>query len=180
MKPAVNDTMQPVQFTCSVSLKTYRKMLYFNTFGINRLQSIFMALAWVAALVLLTLETLQYITPTRIMHFCFLVVTVSIPIIIINLEIKIRKNKNDAYFSKEYTITLSQDGIKYKTYKNVNTERWDDILAVYETRPLFIIYRDKRNIFPIVKTGEPEEKTETARLFFREYLKNRFVCRYSV
>jgi hypothetical protein len=172
--------IQPLQFICTISLKTYRKMLYFNTFGINRLQSIFMVFAWIAACVLLILETLKYIAPTRIMHFCFLVVTVSIPMIIINLEIKIRKNKYNDYFSKEFTLVFNQDGIRYKTYKNVNTDCWNDILAVYETRSLFIIYRDKRNIFPIVKTGEPGEKIETARSFFRENLGNRFIHKHSV
>jgi hypothetical protein len=170
----MTDEIQPVQFTCVIDLKAYRKMLYFNTFGINRLQSVFMALVWIVSFILLILETLNYLEPTQIMHLCFLVVTVSIPMIIVNLEIKIRKNKNDDYFSKEHTVVFSQDGIRYKTYKNTGIDRWSNIMAVYETRSLFIIYKDKKNTFPVVKTGEPEEKIETVRLLFRENLKERF------
>jgi hypothetical protein len=170
----MKDPVQPVQFTCNITHRVYRKMLYFNTFCIKPLQSIFMAVVWFTAFVFLILDILKYIEPTRIMHFCFLVVTVSIPMVIVNLEIKIRKNRKDEYFSKERTVVINQDGFRYNNKKNTIVDHWGDILMVYETRSLFIIYKDEKNIFPISKTGEPGEKIESARLYFKEKLGIRF------
>jgi hypothetical protein len=164
----------PVQFDYTISFGTYRKMIYFNTFGIKPVQSIFMAVAWLAASFLFVLDTLKVIEPTRIMHMCFLIVTISIPMLIISLEMKIRQNKEADYFSKVRTVVLDGEGIGYyDEKKRISRDSWAGLSAVYETKSLFIIYKG-RNIFPILKTGESQEKIEAARRYLQENLGSRF------
>jgi len=74
-----------IQFDYKLSLGAYRKMYYFNALFSKKMQSLFIVLAWIAAVTLLLLENLEIINRTRVMHLCFLLVSVSLPVLIFSI-----------------------------------------------------------------------------------------------
>lgn len=172
--------MKPVVLSYQVSLADYRKMLYFNTFSIRKLQSLFVVLVWMAAAVLLLLDVLGTIQPTQVMHLCFLIVTVAAPMIVVSLEIRVHRSREIFAAQKGRTLILEEDGLKYRTESSHETgfDAWGDVQAVYETKSMFIIYKDGQNIVPVPKQGQEPEKLEKARACLRQKMGNKYKARY--
>ena len=154
------------QFNYKMSLNTYRKMVYFNMFYANRVKNIIIVLVWMIMTVFLVLDIMGIITPTRIMHLSFLMVSLSMPVLIISLEMKIRQIKDNEYFNRKRTVVFSDDGMDF--FLDSNTKKrmhnsWDDVYLLYETNSLFIIFKDKINSIPVEKKGTEKGEVNNVR-----------------
>lgn len=172
--------MKSVVINYTLTLQEYRKMLYFNTFSIRRMQSLIVAVVWLAGATLLALDLFKVIEPTRIMHLCFLMVTVALPMIVVSLEIRIFRSRGADTLNKKRVMILNEKGISYRSEGKHETglDTWDDLLAVYETRSLFLIYKDANNTVPVPKKEQTEDTLEKARKLFGQHLGNKFKRRF--
>lgn len=173
------DSMKPIVFHYQIGLSDYRKMLYFNTFSLRKLQNVLMASAWAAAVILLMLDLTGAIEASPILHLCFLVVSVSVPMIIVSLEIRVYRSKNAEVLSEKRMLTIEQDGLRYSSEgdRPSGLDKWDDLLAIYETKSNFLVYKDTVNIVLIPKKGLPEDKLLQARGVFEEKMGKHFRLR---
>lgn len=160
-----------------VGVKDYRRMLYFNTFSIHRFQWILVFIAWVSSVTLLILDIINVIEPTQIMHLCFLMVAVSAPILIVNLEMRVRKFKNYSDIKDiQQTLILKDDGVNYRHEKSHETgyDSWDDFLAVYDTKNMYILYKDNQHTVPVPKKDIKSDTCQKASKIFSNKLGRRY------
>jgi len=152
-----------VQFDYQFSPGIYRKMYYFNAFFVKGIfLCLFIITVWIAAVSFLILELMHIVNLSRVMHFCFLIVTISPPILIISLEVKLRQIKDSDLIKKNRSVIFSDDGINYHIDSKTKGQHdsWDDIAFLYETNSMFIIAKDEKYSIPVLKTGVPKEELE--------------------
>jgi hypothetical protein len=129
-------------------------MLYFNAFFSRGWQSCFILLAWALAAVFFALDVAGIIQVTRVMHLCFLLVSVSAPLLVFGIEMKMRTGVPGSFFTKERTVIFGDDGIDYIVdgkKKGAGHDSWDAVV-IHETKYLFIISQDRYGI-PVPKTA---------------------------
>lgn len=145
-------------------------------FTAKKAQNIFLIIVWAAAVLLLALDLLGIIHPTRVMHLCFLLVSVSLPMLIITLELKIRQIKDNEFFTKDRTVVFSDDGIDYYTdsKKKGGHDSWDDIKYLSETKRFFIINKDDNLSIPVLKTGVDRDVINDVRGDLQDKLGSRY------
>ncbi len=173
--------MKPIVFQFKIKAEDYRKMSYFNTFSQKKLQSILVVFFWIAAVSLLLLDILSIIRSTDIMHLCFIIVTVSVPLLVVSVEMNVNRfKKNEADVADiTRTITFEDRGIRFCSESCTKTgfESWDAFRVVYETKSLFLLYKDARSAVLIPKEGEEKTKLEETRQCLYEKLGKRFRLR---
>ena len=138
-------------------------MYYFNAFFVKGILLCFFIISvWIAAITFLILELMHIVYLSRVMHFCFLIVSISPPLLIIALEIKLRQIKDSDLFKKNRSVVFSDDGINYHIDSKAKGQHdsWDDIAFLYETNSLFIIVKDEKHSIPVQKTGVSKEELE--------------------
>jgi hypothetical protein len=145
-------------------------------FSAKKMQNVFILVVWAAAVTFLALDLLHIMYPTRIMHLCFLLVSVSLPMLIITLEIKIRQIKDNEFFSKDRTVIFSDDGIDYYTdsKKKDGHDSWDEIKQLSESKNFFIIYKDDNHSIPVLITGVEGNVINDLRGDLKEKLGSRY------
>jgi hypothetical protein len=164
------------QHSFRLSLGVYRKMLYFNTFFSRGWRSIFILMVWFIAALSLGLDLLGIIQPTRVMHLCFLLVSISVPLLVFGIEMKLYRIKDSDFFSKDRTVIFGDDGIDYiidEKKKNREHDPWDNVV-LFETHSLFIISKDDKYSIPVPKTGIPDDRLKTMRGELQKNLGNRY------
>jgi hypothetical protein len=146
-----------VQFNYVISPGIYRKMLYFNAFFSGGVRSFFILPLWILAAISLILDICGIIQPSRVMHLCFLLVSVSAPLLVFGIEMKIRQGGDGDFFARKRTVVFTADGIDYRIdgTKNPEGDIWDDVV-VHETKTLLIIVRDRRYAVPVPKAGQSQ------------------------
>lgn len=150
--------------------------MYFSSFLERKTQSFFVLVTWIAAIIFFAQEKLGIIQPTRVMHMCFLIVSISIPLYVISLEVKIRQQRNYDFFNKNRTVIFTDGGIDYiiDSKKKGDHDNWEDIKFLHETKSLFIVVKDNKHRIPIEKNKTEENELENIRMDLTGILGTRY------
>lgn len=159
--------MEAIVLRFKVTPEDFRRMSYFNTFSLRKMQSFFVAFVWFGSIILLLLKLLGIIEPTEIMFLCFIIVSLSIPVMVLSVELGVGRFKRAAQEgdASTRTVTLSEKGIKlgFGDGTSAPIESWSAFIAAYETRFALIVYRDANRTILIPKSGISSEKLTAAR-----------------
>lgn len=156
------------QFNVPVSL--FRKTQYFNTFLRKRGQGVFVVLVFVGALALLAANTLGGVQMSNVMQMCYIVCLIALPLCCFACEQATRRYRDDAADVAMRNVSVNDDWLKFRVSGNVDSEKleWSQIMAVFETRDMFLIYRDADKYLALPKDVVGDDARGLRELFAEE------------
>lgn len=172
--------MREVKIKKEISLKDYRKLVYFNTFGKNKWNGyIFLATIIFCAIYVmyrvLFVKSLDLISQFGIMYYFFLL------IFLMTAELNIRKSSKgeNTLIGKKQEIVFRNNGIKVSNELRPSGESyaWDKIKAVYSVKDYFYIYMLNNQILIVYKDYMTYEQIDTLDNVFTDKIKENYFKR---
>lgn len=164
-----------------IDAPTFRKALYFNAFSKKKAQLIFVALAWIGAIVLACMNVFGGLQLSNVVQMCYIVVLLSVPLLVFSCERGYRQYRDTDLPEKLRTVSISEDWIKFHISGEIESEKveWHNISAVFELPDEFIIYRDADQMVVLPKDSMDEEDLPVIRILFISKLGRSFKERCS-
>lgn len=176
--------MYPIVYKFDSTMDDYREMSFFSTFSFRRGQNIFLLITWILAVTAFLLDVTNVFKLSQTIHLCALMVAVTMPMLFISYLVSVNKFKRNgvSYRKKTHTVLLGKDDVQYKESGNSNTglDKWDDIAYAFETKNLFLLYRNPNNAVLLPKRSATEQQIAQTRECFKEKLGVRFKIRCKV
>ncbi len=147
--------MESLKYTFLVNKDEYRSMCYFNTFFIRPIQTAFIIICWIGSLLMLTLYSLEIGNITHVMRLCAIVVALTLPIMIFSVEQSTRRYQRSIVNGNECekSVVLNAQEVRMcETEQSKEfTLTWNQFIAAYETKTLYILYRDRQRTIVLPK-----------------------------
>lgn len=175
--------MKEIRIKKEISLKDYRKLVYFNTFCKNKLNSlIFLATVIFSAFYvmyrILFIKRLDLISQFGIMYYFFLLIFLAMA------EFNIRKSSKgkNTLIGKNQEIVFRNNGIKVSNELRPSGESysWDKIKSVYNVRDYFYIYMANNQVLIVSKSLLESKDMHILNDIFREKLKENYFIRKNI
>ena len=156
------------QFRVPVDL--FRKAQYFNTFLRKRGQGVFVALVFVGALALLAANTLGGVAMSSVMQMCYIVCLIALPLCCFACEQATRRYRDEGTANALRTVSIGDNWLKFRVSGSSDSEKleWGQIMAVFETHDMFLIYRDADKYVALPKSSVDGDVDALRALFSRE------------
>lgn len=161
---------QTYTYQFRVPVELFRKTQYFNTFLRKKGQGVFVALVFVGALALLAANTLGGIAMSNVTQMCYIVCLIALPLCCFACEQATRRYRDEGTASALRTISIGDNWLKFRVSGGVDSEKleWGQVMAVFETRDMFLIYRDADKYVALPKDAVDGDVSELRALFARE------------
>lgn len=145
-----------------ITPRDYRRMMYFNTFARHPKQPAIVSIVWLASVIAIGLNQLQWITLTRMTMFCSMMVSLALPALVISIEIGVWRYSQLTGHNLMRKLTVSENGLQYFDHNNqlIGTDDWGKIDSVYLTHNMLIIYRDLARMSGISLRFIPEHERQ--------------------
>lgn len=166
-------------YTFKVEPKMFRRALYFNTFGKQRIQSIIIAAMAVLGVGMLLANLLFHIEMTSVMQLCYIVVIAAVPLLLFSCEHNYRDYKGSPLADSLRSVSVNENWLKFKVAGGAESEKieWRQVSAVFELADFFIIYRDANLMVLLPKSAIAADELPKVRAIMRGNLGRGFHLR---
>ena len=166
-------------YTFKVEPKMFRRALYFNTFGKQRIQSIIIASMAVLGVGMLLANLLFHVEMTSVMQLCYIVVIAAVPLLLFSCEHNYRDYKGSPLADAVRSVSVNDSWLKFKVVGGADSEKieWRQVSAVFELADFFIIYRDANLMVLLPKSAVDADELPKIRAIMRRNLGRGFHLR---
>ncbi len=166
-------------YTFKVDPKMFRKALYFNTFGKQRIQAFVIAAMALMGVGMLISNLVFKVAMTSVMQLCYIVIIAAAPLLIFSCEHSYRDYRRSPLADAMRTVSVNQDWLKFRVTGGADSEKieWRQVSAVFELAEFFIIYRDSNLMVLLPKSEIPEDELSQVRAIMRGNLGRGFHLR---
>lgn len=166
-------------YTFKVEPKMFRKALYFNTFGKQRIQAFIIVLMVLMGIGMLVSNLVFKVPMTSVMQLCYVVIIAAAPLLIFSCEHSYRDYRKSPLADALRTVSINQDWLKFRVAGGADSEKieWRQVSAVFELPEYFIIYRDSNLMVLLPKSVIPADEQTRVRAIMRGNLGRGFHLR---
>ena len=107
---------------------------------------------------------------SNVMQMCYIVCLIALPLCCFACEQATRRYRDDATDVAMRNVSVNNDWLKFRVSGNADSEKleWSQIMAVFETRDMFLIYRDADKYLALPKDVVGDDAQGLRELFARE------------
>ena len=185
-------------YTFKVEPQMFRRALYFNTFGKQRIQSVIIAamavmgvgmllanlvfhveMTSVMQLCYIVISALRKVIPAKVHLPCYIVIIAAVPLLLFSCEHSYRDYKKSPLADAVRSVSINEDWLKFKVAGGADSEKieWRQVSAVFELAEFFIIYRDANLMVLLPKSAVAADELPKIRAVMRHNLGRGFHLR---
>ena len=166
-------------YTFKVEPQMFRRALYFNTFGKQRIQSVIIAAMAVMGVGMLLANLVFHVEMTSVMQLCYIVIIAAVPLLLFSCEHSYRDYKKSPLADAVRSVSINEDWLKFKVAGGADSEKieWRQVSAVFELAEFFIIYRDANLMVLLPKSAVAADELPKIRAVMRHTLGRGFHLR---
>ena len=166
-------------YTFKVEPQMFRRALYFNTFGKQRINSVIIAAMAVVGVGMLLAKIVFHVEMTSVMQLCYIVIIAAVPLLLFSCEHSYRDYKKSPLADAVRSVAINEDWLKFKVAGGADSEtiEWRQVSAVFELAEFFIIYRDANLMVLLPKSAVAADELPKIRAVMRHNLGRGFHLR---
>ena len=110
-------------YTFKVEPQMFRRALYFNTFGKQRIQSVIIAAMAVMGVGMLLANLVFHVEMTSVMQLCYIVIIAAVPLLLFSCEHSYRDYKKSPLADAVRSVSINEDWLKFKVAGGADSEK---------------------------------------------------------